>query len=152
MFGAGCFWSVQLVFDKLPGVLASYVGYAGGHTDDPTYQEVCTDQTGHAEVVQIEFDPEQISYEALVRVFFENHNPTTLNRQGADVGSQYRSAVFYYDDEQKAVAERFKADLSASNRFKNPIVTEIEPAGKFTMGEEYHQKYLAKRGKDSCSL
>ena len=151
-FGAGCFWGVEATFRKLPGVLSTAVGFAGGQTDNPTYKDVCYTDTGHAEVVHVEFDPEQISYAQLVDVFFANHNPTTLNRQGPDVGSQYRSAVFYHDDAQRAAAEAAKQKLGESGRWGRPIVTQIVPFTKFYAAEEYHQQYLEKRGLSSCHL
>jgi peptide-methionine (S)-S-oxide reductase len=151
-FGAGCFWGVEETFRKLPGVLNTAVGYMGGTKENPTYEEVCTDKTGHAEVVQVEFDPEQITYADLLDVFWNNHNPTTLNRQGPDVGTQYRSVIFYHDETQKKLAEESKQALDRSGRFKNPIVTQVEPATTFWRAEEYHQRYLQKRGMDSCHL
>ncbi|AUS09417.1 peptide-methionine (S)-S-oxide reductase [Laceyella sacchari] len=151
-FGAGCFWGVEETFRKLPGVLNTAVGYMGGTKENPTYEEVCTDKTGHAEVVQVEFDPEQITYADLLDVFWNNHNPTTLNRQGPDVGTQYRSVIFYHDETQKKLAEASKQELDRSGRFKNPIVTQVEPATTFWRAEEYHQRYLQKRGVDSCHL
>ncbi|PRZ17083.1 peptide-methionine (S)-S-oxide reductase [Laceyella sediminis] len=151
-FGAGCFWGVEETFRKLPGVLNTAVGYMGGTKENPTYEEVCTDKTGHAEVVQVEFDPEQITYADLLDVFWNNHNPTTLNRQGPDVGTQYRSVIFYHDETQKELAEASKQELDRSGRFKNPIVTQVEPATTFWRAEEYHQRYLQKRGMDSCHL
>lgn len=151
-FGAGCFWGVEEAFRRLPGVTSTAVGYSGGHLADPCYEEVCTDTTGHAEVVEVEFDPAVVSYETLLDLFWSSHDPTTLNRQGPDVGSQYRSAIFTHDDHQKEVAERSKASLEASGRFRRPIVTEITPASTFHRAEEYHQGYLAKRGRSSCHL
>lgn len=151
-FGAGCFWGVEETFRKIPGVTNTAVGYSGGKAENPTYEEVCTDKTGHAEVVDIEFDPSQISYEELVHVFFENHNPTTLNRQGPDVGTQYRSAIFYHDEEQAASAEKIKKELDQSGKFSKPIVTEVTKAQPFYRAEEYHQRYLQKRGIDSCHI
>lgn len=151
-FGAGCFWGVEETFRKIPGVIHTAVGYAGGTTENPTYEEVCTDKTGHAEVVDIEFDPSQVTYEELVHVFFENHNPTTLNRQGPDIGTQYRSAIFYYDEEQQDIASKIKAELDKSGKFHKTIVTEITPAQPFYRAEEYHQRYLQKRGIDSCHI
>src|ERR1700736_2301325 len=130
-FGAGCFWGVEAAFRKIKGVTNSSVGYTGGSLENPTYKDVCTDRTGHAEVVQVEYDPAQVSYETLLDVFWENHNPTTLNRQGPDVGTQYRSAIFYHDEEQKAAATASKERLQASGRFQRPIVTEISPASTF---------------------
>jgi len=151
-FGAGCFWGVEETFRKLPGVIDTEVGYMGGNKENPTYEEVCTDTTGHAEVVKIEYNPEEISYAQLLEVFWNNHNPTTLNRQGPDVGTQYRSVIFYYTEEQKRLAEASKKELDESGRYKNPIVTEIVPADTFWRAEEYHQRYLQKRGLDSCQL
>ena len=150
MFGAGCFWGVEAAFQHLPGVESTAVGYSGGKTKDPTYREVCTDRTGHAEVVLIEFDPDRISYEQLLDQYWNSHDPTTLNRQGPDIGRQYRSAIFYYSPEQKAAAEASKRKLQESGRFSRPIVTEITPASTFWRAEEYHQKYLEKRGRVQC--
>jgi peptide-methionine (S)-S-oxide reductase len=151
-FGAGCFWGVEETFRQLPGVKETAVGYMGGHLERPTYEDVCTDRTGHAEVVQVVFDPAVVSYETLLRVFFDNHNPTTLNRQGPDIGTQYRSAVFYESEAQRAQAEAVKAELQASGRFPRPIVTEITPATNFWLAEDYHQQYLAKRGLSHCQI
>lgn len=152
MFGAGCFWGVEAAFRQVPGVRNTQVGYAGGHTENPTYKEVCTDETGHAEVVLVEYDPAQVSYGELLNVFWNSHNPTTLNRQGPDVGTQYRSAIFYTDDNQKQLAEESKQKLNASGKFRNPILTEITQAPMFFKAEEYHQQYLEKRGQSSCHL
>jgi peptide-methionine (S)-S-oxide reductase len=149
-FGAGCFWGVEETFCKLKGVISTAVGYAGGNKDNPSYEDVCTDETGHAEVVEVEFDPSQISYHQLLDVFWSNHNPTTLNRQGPDVGTQYRSVIFYHSFEQKAAAEKSKTEEAA--KFTQPIVTQIEPAPKFWRAEEYHQRYLEKRGQSHCAL
>jgi peptide-methionine (S)-S-oxide reductase len=151
-FGAGCFWGVEETFRKIPGVKNTVVGYMGGTTENPTYEEVCTDKTGHAEVVQVEYDPAEVSYEELLDVFWNSHNPTTLNRQGPDVGTQYRSVIFYHTPEQKRVAEASKEKMDRSGKWKDPIVTEITPASTFYRAEEYHQRYLQKRGLDSCSL
>lgn len=151
-FGAGCFWGVEEAFRALPGVVSTTVGYAGGHTADPTYQDVCTDQTGHAEVVQVEYDPGKVTYEDLLKAFWENHDPTTLNRQGPDVGTQYRSVIFFHTPEQERQARASKEQLSASGKFKRPIVTEIVPAPPFYRAEEYHQQYLAKRGLRHCHI
>jgi peptide-methionine (S)-S-oxide reductase len=151
-FGAGCFWGVEETFRKLPGVTDTAVGYAGGGTENPTYHDVCSDETGHAEVVQIEFDPAKISYGELLNVFWSSHNPTTLNRQGPDVGTQYRSVVFYHSPEQRAAAEAAKAELEKSGRFRRPIVTQIEAAPTFYLAEDYHQRYLEKRGMTHCAL
>jgi len=149
-FAAGCFWHVEEAFRRVPGVVSTEVGYTGGHTENPTYEEVCTDKTGHAEAVRMEFDPEKISYEQLLEIFWSIHDPTTLNRQGEDVGTQYRSAIFFHTPEQQALAEASKQRLAQSGRFKDPIVTEIVPAGPFYRAEEYHQRYLEKRGLSSC--
>ncbi|HZT37549.1 MAG TPA: peptide-methionine (S)-S-oxide reductase MsrA [Bryobacteraceae bacterium] len=151
-FAAGCFWGVEELFRNTPGVLSTQVGYTGGHTPNPTYQEVCTDRTGHAEAVEIEYDPERVSYEQLLEIFWANHDPTTLNRQGPDIGTQYRSAIFYHSPEQKAAAIASKQALEQSGRFRRPIVTEIVAAGPFYRAEEYHQQYLAKRGLSHCHL
>lgn len=151
-FGAGCFWGVEETYRTLEGVTETAVGYMGGLKSDPTYEDVCGDATGHAEVVQITYDPSRIAYEKLLDVFWQNHNPTTLNRQGPDVGTQYRSVIFYHDAEQKAAAERSKAELEASGKWSKPIVTEIVPAKEFWRAEEYHQKYLQKRGLGSCHV
>ena len=151
-FGAGCFWGVELAFQYLPGVRSTAVGYEGGQKANPTYQDVCTDETGHAEVIEIEFDPALISYETLLQKFFSLHDPTTLNRQGPDVGTQYRSAVFYHSPAQKEAAELFKTKLERSGQFKRPIVTEIVPAQTFYRAEEYHQRYLEKRGQTHCAI
>ncbi len=152
VFAAGCFWGVELEFGAIPGVLATRVGYTGGQTNSPSYHEVCDGDTGHAEAVWIEFDPSQVSYEHLVREFFNLHDPTTLNRQGPDVGEQYRSAIFYQSPEQKEVAEKVVAELKASGEFDRPIVTQIVPKAQFWDAEEYHQKYLEKRGMASCHI
>ncbi|MBA4603471.1 peptide-methionine (S)-S-oxide reductase MsrA [Thermoactinomyces mirandus] len=151
-FGAGCFWGVEETFRKIPGVINTSVGYMGGTTENPTYEDVCTDQTGHAEVVRVEYDPEQVSYEELLDVFWNNHNPTTLNRQGPDVGTQYRSIIFYHSPAQKKAAEESKRRLEQSGKWKKPIVTRIEPAAKFWRAEEFHQRYLQKRGLNHCRL
>ena len=151
-FGAGCFWGVEEAFRNVKGVLSSSVGYAGGTQHNPTYQDVCTDKTGHAEVVEVEFDPSQVSYDNLLDVFWSNHNPTTLNRQGPDVGTQYRSVIFYHSPEQQASANASKEKLEKSGRFNRPIVTQVEPAPTFWRGEEYHQHYLQKRGQAHCAI
>jgi peptide-methionine (S)-S-oxide reductase len=151
-FGAGCFWGVEAAFRQLNGVTSTAVGYMGGALKDPTYKDVCTDRTGHAEVVQVEFDPSQISYDELLNTFWENHDPTTLNRQGPDTGTQYRSAIFYHSPEQKAAAEASKEALAQSGKFKRPIVTEITAAPEFWRAEDYHQQYLEKRGLAHCHL
>lgn len=149
-FAAGCFWGVEEAFAKMPGVRSTAVGYEGGSLKNPTYHDVCSDKTGHAEVVEIDFDPSQVSYEKLLEAFWSLHNPTTRNRQGPDVGSQYRSAVFYHSDAQRAAAEAMKARLTSEHRFPGPIVTEIVPAATFYRAEDYHQRYLEKRGLGSC--
>ena len=151
-FGAGCFWGVEAAFRQIKGVKATAVGYMGGKRKDPTYQDVCTDRTGHAEVVEVEFDPAEVSYEELLRVFWDNHDPTTLNRQGPDTGTQYRSVIFYHTPEQEAAAKASKEGLTKSGRFKRPIVTQIVPAAEFWRAEEYHQQYLEKRGLAHCHL
>jgi peptide-methionine (S)-S-oxide reductase len=151
-FGAGCFWGVEAKLRQIEGVVDAAVGYLGGTLENPTYKDVCTDTTGHAEVVEVQYDPAKVSYDRLLDVFWMLHDPTTLNRQGPDVGTQYRSAIFYHDDEQKRLAEASKAKLEASGRFRRPIVTEITPASTFYRAEEYHQRYLEKRGKTSCSI
>lgn len=145
-FGGGCFWHVEDLFRKTKGVKSTKVGYIGGNLENPTYEEVCTDTTGHAEAVEVEYEPSEISYDELLNVFWENHDPTSLNRQGPDVGKQYRSAIFVHNEEQKKIAENSKEKLEKSGRFQKPIVTEIEPAPEFFKAEEYHQKYFQKHG------
>ncbi len=145
-FGAGCFWHVEDLLSKTKGIKSTKVGYIGGQLQNPTYEEVCTDKTGHAEAVEVEYDPDEISYEELLDVFWNNHNPTTLNRQGPDIGIQYRSAIFYHDDEQKEIAEKSKQILDKSRKYENPIVTEIVSSPTFYSAEEYHQKYFKKHG------
>ena len=152
MFGAGCFWGVEAAFRQVPGVVATAVGYAGGHLANPTYKDVCTDGTGHAEVVQVEYDPSKVGYDDLLKVFWENHDPTQLNRQGPDVGTQYRSAIFVDGPEQEAAARASKEAQETSGRFRRPIVTQIEPAPDFWRAEEYHQQYLEKRGLAHCHI
>lgn len=142
-FGGGCFWCTEAIFTSLKGVETVESGYSGGKTKNPTYQEVCTGETGHAEVIQITFDPKVISFRELLEVFWETHDPTTLNRQGADRGIQYRSAIFYHSTEQKEIAEKYKAELNKENVFNGPIVTEITPFDKFYKAENYHQDYFA---------
>jgi peptide-methionine (S)-S-oxide reductase len=149
-FGAGCFWGVEAAFSRVPGVIEAVSGYSGGHTENPTYKEVCTDETGHAEVVQVTYDPAKVSFEHLLEVFWGMHDPTQVNRQGPDFGSQYRTAVFFHTPEQEAIAKKLKATLDASGKFKRPIATEITAAGPFYRAEDYHQKYLEKRGATSC--
>lgn len=149
-FGAGCFWGVEAAFSRVPGVIEAVSGYSGGHTENPTYKDVCTDETGHAEVVQVTYDPAKVSFEKLLDVFWAMHDPTQVNRQGPDFGSQYRTAIFFHSPEQEAIAKKVKAELNASGKFKRPIATEITAAGPFYRAEEYHQKYLEKRGATSC--
>lgn len=151
-FAAGCFWGVEAAFRQVPGVVNTAVGYAGGDMMNPTYEDVCSDTTGHAEVVQVEFDPAKVSYEQLLDVFWKVHDPTQLNRQGPDFGSQYRSAIFYHTPEQQAAATASKERLAQSGRCCRPIVTEITPASEFYRAEEYHQQYLEKRGLGSCHI
>jgi len=151
-FGAGCFWGVEVTFRNTPGVKDVIVGYLGGTLSNPTYKDVCTGRTGHAEVVQVEYDPAEVTYDKLLDVFWENHDPTTLNRQGPDVGPQYRSAVFYHSAEQKRLAEESKKQLEGSGRFRRPIVTEITEASTFYPAEDYHQRYLEKRGLATCHI
>jgi methionine-S-sulfoxide reductase len=150
IFAAGCFWGVQFYFDQVPGVVSTVVGYTGGHTVDPSYEAVCTHTTGHAEAVLVEFDPSQVSYETLCRQFFRMHNPTQLNRQGPDVGDSYRTAIFYFDEEQKHIATECKE--AAQTNFKDPIVTEITAAGPFYEAEDYHQKYAERTGRGMCHI
>jgi len=150
-FAAGCFWGVEFKLGKVPGVTGTAVGYMGGSTDKPTYEDVCTDETGHAEVAQVEFDPGKVGFEVLVRKFYEIHDPTQLDRQGPDEGSQYRSAIFYHSPEQKAVAERVTAELN-QGRFRGRIATQIVPAAAFWRAEEYHQKYGHKHPGHHCTL
>ncbi len=151
MFGAGCFWGIEVAFRRLEGVVDAPVGYSGGHTENPTYQDVCTGETGHAEVVLVEYDPARISYGQLLDAFWQMHDPTTLNQQGPDIGTQYRSAIFYFDEEQKAAAEASRDRLQSSRPYRNrQVVTEITKAGPFWRAEEYHQRYLEKRGVEIC--
>jgi peptide-methionine (S)-S-oxide reductase len=152
IFGAGCFWGVEAAFRQVKGVLSTEVGYSGGDFPNPTYKDVCSHGTGHAEVVEVEYDPERVSYEELLNVFWENHDPTTLNRQGPDVGTQYRSVIFYHSPEQQAAATASKENLERSGRYRRPIVTEIKPAPEFYRAEDYHQQYLEKRGLSHCSI
>ncbi|WP_271273419.1 peptide-methionine (S)-S-oxide reductase MsrA [Aliamphritea hakodatensis] len=151
-FAAGCFWGVEARFSQHPGVTGTAVGYMGGHTENPTYEEICRKGTGHAEVIQVEFDDQITDYDTLLDLFWQMHDPTTLNRQGPDVGDQYRSAIFYHDDTQRIMAEQSLAVLDKSGIFGNPIVTLIEPAQQFWRAEEYHQQYLAKKGMSGCSI
>jgi len=150
-FAAGCFWGVEERFRCLPGVIATKAGYTGGKSENPTYEQVCTNLTGHAEAVKIKFDPKKIPYNELLGVFWGSHNPTTKNRQGFDIGTQYRSAIFFHSKEQEKIARQSLAALEASGKWRN-IVTEIVPAARFWPAEEYHQKYLMKKGKASCHL
>ena len=151
-FGAGCFWGVEATFRALKGVTITAVGYMGGTLTNPTYEDVCTNRTDHAEVVQVEYDPTQLVYEEFLKVFWENHNPMTLNRQGPDVGTQYRSVIFFHTPEQEIAARASKAALEVSGVYKKPIVTEITSADTFWRAEEYHQQYLEKRGMKHCHL
>jgi peptide-methionine (S)-S-oxide reductase len=149
-FGGGCFWQIEVELRNTPGVSDAVAGYMGGDLDDPSYEQVCTDRTGHAEVVQVEFDPEEVSYEQLVERFFEIHDPTQLDRQGPDVGSQYRSVIFFHSPEQERTAQAVKERAHAE--FSRPIVTRIDPASTFWRAEEYHQQYLVKRGLATCRI
>ena len=149
-FGAGCFWGVEEEFRELKGVKSTTVGYSGGTFKNPTYENVCGGKTGHAEVVQVKYDPNEVSYEQLLDVFWNNHDPTTLNRQGPDVGEQYRSVIFFHNKEQEKLAKQSKEKLEKSGKFKNKIVTQIIPASAFYKAEEYHQQYLSKRGAKVC--
>jgi peptide-methionine (S)-S-oxide reductase len=149
-FAAGCFWGVEEAFTKTKGVKSTRVGYIGGNLPNPTYEDVCTDRTGHAEALQVKYDPKEISYEELLDLFWSIHNPTTKNRQGPDIGSQYRSIIFYHTSEQERIAKKSKQELDDSNKFQNKIVTEIEPASTFYPAEDYHQKYYQKIGGGSC--
>jgi peptide-methionine (S)-S-oxide reductase len=151
-FAMGCFWGSEAAFRQVPGVITTTVGYSGGTTVNPTYKEVCGHTTGHAEVVEVEYDPQQVSYEQLLDVFWENHDPTTLNRQGPDVGTQYRSAIFYMNAGQEQAARASKAALEASGKLNRPIVTEITAAAPFYRAEEYHQQYLEKNGMAACHI
>ena len=150
-FAAGCFWGVELAFQQVEGVIETSVGYTSGETKDPTYDQVCTGRTGHAEAVEIIFDPNVVSYSELLNVFWKKHDPTTLNRQGPDIGTQYRSGIFYHNNEQKKLAEESKLKAGASGIFAGPIVTEITKASIYYIAEDYHQKYLEKRGMRHCS-
>jgi peptide-methionine (S)-S-oxide reductase len=151
-FGAGCFWGVEAAFRRIDGVTDAAVGYAGGHTDNPTYREVCSHGTGHAEVVEVEFDPAQVSYETLLEAFWAMHDPTQVNRQGPDVGDQYRSAIFFHTPEQEQAAHESKKGLDESGLLRRPIATVIEPAPTFWRAEEYHQRYLEKNSRAACNL
>jgi len=152
IFGAGCFWGVEAAFRQVEGVVETEVGYSGGQTENPTYKHVCTGKTGHAEVVRVVFDPSKVSYDELLDVFWKNHDPTQRNRQGPDIGSQYRSAIFCLNEPQLAAAEASKRALAQSGQYPRKIVTQIAPAGPFYRAEEYHQQYLEKRGKASCRI
>ena len=151
-FGAGCFWGVESLFRSVEGVLSATSGYSGGTKENPTYEDVCTGTTGHAEVVEVEFDSERVKYEDLLNDFWKNHDPTTLNRQGPDVGTQYRSAIFTHSPEQKRAALESKKQLDESNSYSNPVVTEITEASKFYRAEEYHQRYFEKHGIEYCPV
>ena len=146
-FGAGCFWGIEYSFNKVPGVLEAPVGYSGGSLENPTYQQVCSGQTGHAEVVQVKFDPNKVSFQELLEVFCNIHDPTTLNRQGPDVGTQYRSAILFHSQEQETLARKSVQNLTEQKKYSNPIVTEISPIDVFYLGEEYHQRYFEKQGR-----
>jgi peptide methionine sulfoxide reductase msrA/msrB len=152
IFAAGCFWGVQYYFDQVPGVVATRAGYTGGHTEKPTYEMVCAHTTGHAEAVEITYDPAKVDYETLLRQFFRMHDPTQLNRQGPDVGDNYRSAIFYTDEDQKTAAEKVIKELDDSPRFEQPIVTTIEKATTFWPAEDYHQKFTEKTGRGMCHV
>ncbi|MDA1312987.1 MAG: peptide-methionine (S)-S-oxide reductase MsrA [Acidobacteria bacterium] len=151
-FGAGCFWGIEAAFRDLDGVLAAAVGYAGGSLENPSYQDVCSGRSGHTEVVEVEFDPSRVSYEKLLDLFWSSHDPTTVNRQGPDIGSQYRSAIFFHSPEQEAAALKSMEAQDRSGGYPNPVVTEITPAPKFYRAEEYHQRYLEKRGLAHCRI
>jgi peptide-methionine (S)-S-oxide reductase len=151
-FGAGCFWGVESAFRQVKGVTDVAVGYMGGTLPNPTYKDVCTDTTGHAEVVQVDYDPQQVTYEQLLRTYFEIHDPTTPNRQGPDFGSQYRSVIFFYDPQQEAAARAVVKELDSSGKFRRKIVTQIAPAPEFYRAEEYHQRYFEKHGIAACHI
>ncbi len=151
-FGAGCFWGVEDRFRQQDGVIDAVSGYAGGHLDNPSYRDVCTDTTGHAEVVEVTYDPQRVSYETLLGLFWHMHDPTTLNRQGPDIGTQYRSVIFFHTPEQEQLARAAKEELDRSGRFARPIVTQILPAPTFYRAEEYHQRYLEKHGRGGCHI
>ncbi|GAC1345378.1 MAG: peptide-methionine (S)-S-oxide reductase MsrA [Candidatus Dormibacteria bacterium] len=151
-FAAGCFWGTEAEYRNVEGVSATRVGHIGGHSDNPTYREVCSHTTGHAEAVEVTYDPDRVSYDQLLRVFWENHDPTQLNRQGPDVGDQYRSAVFFHDEAQREAATASKVQLDAEGRFRRPIVTQVVPATTFWEAEDYHQQYLQKRGLATCRI
>jgi peptide-methionine (S)-S-oxide reductase len=151
-FGAGCFWGVEAAFRKVEGVVSTAVGFMGGILENPTYNDVCTGTTGHAEVVEVLYDSSRVSYQDLMQVFWEIHDPTTLNRQGPDLGTQYRSVIFYHTTEEEALARKSKEEMQRSGKFKREIVTQIEPAGTFWKAEEYHQQYFEKTGRSSCRI
>lgn len=150
LFAAGCFWGVQYYFDQVPGVLRTMAGYTGGHTENPTYEQVCAHGTGHAEAVLIDFDPQKVDYETLVRQFFRMHDPTQLNRQGPDIGDNYRSAIFYFDDDQRQTVEMVMMDVAP--KYNKPIVTQLAPAGTFYPAEPHHQKYTERTGQGMCHV
>jgi peptide-methionine (S)-S-oxide reductase len=151
-FGAGCFWGVEVAFRQVPGVVEATAGYLGGNSPNPSYEDVCSGRTGHAEVVEVTYDPSRVSYDELLNVFWSSHDPTTLNRQGPDRGTQYRSAIFYHNEAQEAAAAASKERWGSAGRFAGPIVTEITPASTFYKAEEYHQRYLEKHGLASCHI
>ncbi|MDQ3306684.1 MAG: peptide-methionine (S)-S-oxide reductase MsrA [Actinomycetota bacterium] len=151
-FGAGCFWGIEAAFRQVPGVVSTAVGYMGGTRDEPTYRQVCSGRTGHAEVVQVTYDPQRLSYDDVLAVFWDNHDPTTMNRQGPDMGTQYRSAVYFHGEAQESGARASIEKLEASGRFRRPIVTEVTPASTFWPAEDYHQQYLEKRGLSTCRI
>lgn len=151
-FGAGCFWGVEAAYRQVQGVVSTAVGYEGGRLENPSYRDVCSHTTGHAEVVRVEYDPERVSYDTLLNVFWENHDPTQLNRQGPDIGDQYRSVIFYHSPEQQAAALASKERLEQAGAFRRPIVTQVVPAETFYMAEDYHQQYLEKRGLSTCHI
>lgn len=151
-FAAGCFWGVEATFRQLPGVTSTRVGYIGGDFENPTYQDVCSSRTGHAEAVEVVYDPAKVSYDKLLEIFWDNHDPTQLNRQGPDTGTQYRSAIFFHSSEQEAASKASKAVLEKTHRFNRPVVTQIVPAVKFYPAEDYHQQYLEKRGMATCHI
>ena len=151
-FGAGCFWGVEAAFRRTPGVIDAAVGYSGGDLEKPTYKDVCTDETGHAEVVEVTFDPQKLSYSQLLDVFWKMHDPTQVNRQGPDSGKQYRTVIFFHSRDQEEIARKSKQTLESSGKFRHPIATEISPVKTFWRAEEYHQRYLEKRGAESCHI
>jgi peptide-methionine (S)-S-oxide reductase len=151
-FAAGCFWGVEATFRQIPGVIATRVGYTGGEMQNPTYKDVCTDRTGHAEAVEVEYDPTKVAYEQLLKAFWENHDPTQLNRQGPDFGSQYRSAIFYHSREQEQLARASKQAREKSGEYRRPVVTQVVPQATFYEAEDYHQQYLEKRGLAACHI